>query len=228
MPALARDESLLSDALSCASLACEMAPLPLLPEAHSCIGGIYAQGGVLALPAATVVTASTLAPAAASSAATAAGSVSSAAAAATAAAYTAHAVRHYERALALHSQHIPALIGLAKLEVHNRPRRAVAPAASLAALGGAASPSSSSSSMVSSVPSSASSWSGNLVLAYGYLLQALQVDATSHVAWYEMALVLQSQGKASAAAEHFLTALTLERTAPIDDSFRHIRRELSA
>ena len=65
---------------------------------------------------------------------------------------------------------------------------------------------------------------GNRVLAYGYLMSALQVDATSHHAWYEMGLILQSQGKASPAAEHFLTALELEKTAPIA-SFATIRRE---
>ena len=65
---------------------------------------------------------------------------------------------------------------------------------------------------------------GNLVLAYGYLMSALQVDATAHHAWYEMGLILQSQGKASPAAEHFLTALELEKTAPIV-SFATIRRE---
>lgn len=64
---------------------------------------------------------------------------------------------------------------------------------------------------------------GNLVLAYGYLTSALQVDATCHDAWYEMGLILEKQNKPSLAAEHFLTCVELERTAPIG-SFRDIRR----
>jgi tetratricopeptide (TPR) repeat protein len=64
---------------------------------------------------------------------------------------------------------------------------------------------------------------GNLVLAYGYLMSALQVDATNHEAWYEMGLILQAQGKSSAAAEHFVTSLELEKTAPIA-SFQTIPR----
>jgi len=98
-----------------------------------------------------------------------------------------HAVRHYENALVLDSQHTDALIGLARIENQRGS-------------------------------------GGNLVLAYGYLMSALQVDATAHAAWYQMALILQSQGKPSAAAEHFLTALELEKTAPIA-SFDTIRRE---
>jgi Tfp pilus assembly protein PilF len=132
-------------------------------------------------------------------------------------------MRHYERALALDSQHIPALIGLARLEVH-RPAFSAAAAGSL----GAASSSSATAgtaATAASPPAAVSPSSGNLVLAYGYLLQALQVDATSHAAWFEMALVLSSQGKSGAAAEHFLTALQLERTAPIV-SFASVRREV--
>jgi tetratricopeptide (TPR) repeat protein len=64
---------------------------------------------------------------------------------------------------------------------------------------------------------------GNLVLAYGYLVSALQIDATSHHAWYEMGVILQAQGKSSAAAEHFMTSLELESTAPIV-SFEFIPR----
>lgn len=67
---------------------------------------------------------------------------------------------------------------------------------------------------------------GNLVLAYGYLMSALQVDATDHAAWYEMGVILQAQGKCSAAAEHFTTAVELERTAPID-TFRTIPRTVA-
>jgi tetratricopeptide (TPR) repeat protein len=56
--------------------------------------------------------------------------------------------------------------------------------------------------------------SGSLVLAYGYLTNALQVDGASHEAWAALGLVLRAQGKEALAAEHLLTALELERTAP--------------
>jgi tetratricopeptide (TPR) repeat protein len=65
---------------------------------------------------------------------------------------------------------------------------------------------------------------GNLVLAYGYLMSALQVDATSHSAWFEMGCILQAQQKHGAAAEHFATAIEMERTAPIT-SFEKVERK---
>jgi len=97
------------------------------------------------------------------------------------------AIRHYESALAIDSNHIPSLIGLASIQHQLE--------------------------------------NGNLVLAYGYLTSALQSDATSHEAWYEMGLVFCIQGKNEQASENLLTALELERTAPIV-SFSTIQRTL--
>ena len=55
---------------------------------------------------------------------------------------------------------------------------------------------------------------GSLVLAYGYLTTALQIDKTSHKAGYELGLVLKKQGQIGLASEHLLTALESERYAP--------------
>ena len=55
----------------------------------------------------------------------------------------------------------------------------------------------------------------NPVLSYGYLTQALQIDATDHRAWHEMGMVLITQGKGEEAVDQLLTAAELERTAPI-------------
>lgn len=95
------------------------------------------------------------------------------------------AVRHYEAALAIDSNHVPSLIGLGTIENQRA--------------------------------------GGSVVLAYGYLTSALQIDATSHHAWYEMGLVLQHQEKHEAATAHLATALELEREAPVQ-SFASVRR----
>jgi tetratricopeptide (TPR) repeat protein len=97
------------------------------------------------------------------------------------------AITHYESALALDSNHVESLIGLAEIE-NKRP-------------------------------------DGSLVLAHGYLASAIQIDATSHEAWYELGLVLQHQGRHDQAADHFLAALELERKAPIS-SYSHIARRV--
>ena len=55
----------------------------------------------------------------------------------------------------------------------------------------------------------------NLVLSYGYLTQALQIDATDHRAWYEMGRVLVAQGRGDEAVDQLMTAAELERTSPI-------------
>ena len=55
----------------------------------------------------------------------------------------------------------------------------------------------------------------NLVLSYGYLTQALQIDATDHRAWYEMGRVLVAQGRGEEAVDQLMTAAELERTSPI-------------
>jgi tetratricopeptide (TPR) repeat protein len=232
---LARDDSLLSDALSCASFAAEVAPPALLPEVHATLGALYAQvaTGLSQSQGSLSGLGSMLAGggggAGGGGADALAGSGSGGSSLSQQlqqqsllrprdAVAANHSMRHYERALALDSQHIPALIGLARLEVH-RPAFSAAAAGSLGAA-----PSSTTAGLATATAVSSPS-SGNLVLAYGYLLQALQVDATSHAAWFEMALVLSSQGKSGAAAEHFLTALQLERTAPIV-SFATVRREV--
>jgi hypothetical protein len=57
-----------------------------------------------------------------------------------------------------------------------------------------------------------------LIHAHAQLTAALQVDATQHVAWYELGMVLQAQGDALGSADRLLTALELELSCPIDDS----------
>ena len=65
----------------------------------------------------------------------------------------------------------------------------------------------------------------NPVLSYGYLTQALQIDATDHRAWHEMGMVLISEGKGEEAVDQLMTAAELERTAPTV-SFGTIQRRV--
>ena len=65
----------------------------------------------------------------------------------------------------------------------------------------------------------------NPVLSYGYLTQALQIDATDHRAWHEMGMVLITQGKGEEAVDQLMTAAELERTAPIS-SFGTVQRRV--
>ena len=65
----------------------------------------------------------------------------------------------------------------------------------------------------------------NPVLSYGYLTQALQIDATDHRAWHEMGMVLITQGKGEEAVDQLMTAAELERTAPIV-SFGTVQRRV--
>ena len=65
----------------------------------------------------------------------------------------------------------------------------------------------------------------NPVLSYGYLTQALQIDATDHRAWHEMGMVLITQGKGEEAVDQLMTAAELERTAPIA-SFGTVQRRV--
>eukprot|EP00743_Colponemidia_sp_Colp-15_P004884 GILK01005264.1.p1 GENE.GILK01005264.1~~GILK01005264.1.p1 ORF type:complete len:914 (-),score=174.44 GILK01005264.1:34-2406(-) len=53
--------------------------------------------------------------------------------------------------------------------------------------------------------------------AHTYLTQALRIDSTCHEAWYQLGLVLASQGSHDKSCDAFLTALDLEQTAPILD-----------
>ena len=55
----------------------------------------------------------------------------------------------------------------------------------------------------------------SLVTAEKHLVEALGVDFTSHKAWYIMGKIAQARGRLEKANECFLTALSLEDTAPV-------------
>jgi tetratricopeptide (TPR) repeat protein len=55
---------------------------------------------------------------------------------------------------------------------------------------------------------------GRYVLAHDYLTSALRIDSTVHEAWFQLGLVLKTQGRLEDASQHFLTALELERNSP--------------
>ena len=65
----------------------------------------------------------------------------------------------------------------------------------------------------------------NPVLSYGYLTQALQIDATDHRAWHEMGMLLVGEGRGEEAVDQLMTAAELERTAPIV-SFGTVQRRV--
>jgi hypothetical protein len=60
-------------------------------------------------------------------------------------------------------------------------------------------------------------------ISRGLCNNALQIDSTAHLAWFELANIATLTGKAEAAAEQYLTAIELERTAPIQP-FSSVRR----
>jgi tetratricopeptide (TPR) repeat protein len=51
--------------------------------------------------------------------------------------------------------------------------------------------------------------------AYGYLLNAIRLDSTSHQAWYHYGVTLEGLGQTEKAATAFLTSLEWESTAPL-------------
>lgn len=201
-PSRSDSDSLLTDAFSITAFARDIAPLSKLPAVHCTLATLYLQQAKMTANASGASYAASH-------------PFSSSALSSTLDSYTHSALRHYESALVLDPNHVDALIGMAHICMQNT---SVAAATTI--------PPHPHTTNATSVATPATSpfTHHNHVLAYGYLVSALQVDGTRHDGWECLGrLLAQQHGSSKASMEHLLTAAELKATTPVI-SFQTVAR----